>query len=77
MSLYARQRYKYENTCVDALEHYDRIEHAGPQPGYVDDSGRVSGLVICEACNHELYDHPPHPFESCLTITCDGKVVKL
>lgn len=72
-----RLRAKFEKLCPDAIDHYDRIEAAGPQPDYVEDDGRCSGLVECESCGCQLYDHPPHPFVSCLTITCEGKIVKL
>jgi hypothetical protein len=59
------------------MEHFDRIEAAGPRPDFVDDDGRCSGLVICESCGRELYDHPSHPFDDWMTITCEGKIVKL
>lgn len=41
------------------------------------DFQRCSGLVRCTRCGYELYDHPPHPTEPDLTITCDGALVKL
>jgi len=75
--LTSRRRAKLERLCPDAIEHYDRIEASGPEPGYVEDDGRWSGLAECEVCGNQLFDHPPHPFEPCLTITCQGQFIKL
>lgn len=41
------------------------------------DAHRCSGQVVCLECGYEYYDHPRHPAIECLTITCQGEVVKL
>jgi hypothetical protein len=35
---------------------------------------RASGLVICEKCGLEYFDHPE---ENGLFLTCDGRLLKL
>lgn len=56
-----------------ACNHASRLE--GKEPPI--DADRVSGLVVCDLCNHEYYAHPRHPSAECLTVLCDGTVVKL
>ncbi len=75
--MFARQRARYEEQCPDALEHYDHIMLSAGDPSELRDDGRCSGLVECEVCGRQLYDHPQHPIETWMTITCDGRVVKL
>lgn len=41
------------------------------------DRGRVSGLVVCDACGLEFYDHKPFATMPFLTELCDGSVAKL
>lgn len=77
MTLFARQRKRYEERCPAALEHYDRLEAAGAEPDYIEGWDRCGGGVECAICGQEYFDHPPHPFVSCFHITCAGKVVKL
>lgn len=77
MPMTARRRDKCERLCSDAVEHYDRIESTGPTPEYVMDDGRASGLALCPHCGNEYYDHPTHPFADCLTIACNGQLLKL
>lgn len=72
-----RRRMKCEELCPDAMEHYDRIEDSGPQPQSVIDADRAGGYAECDSCGNILHDHPNHPFDSCLTILCDGSIVKL
>lgn len=72
-----RMRRRYEEQCPQALERVEAMEEAGPQPGYVHDDGRFSGMADCDVCGHCYFDHPPHPFEPSLTVTCDGLIAKL
>lgn len=37
---------------------------------------RVGGAALCETCGTSYYNHPRHPFYSCLTIACDGRILK-
>lgn len=57
--------------CPEALKHFDRLE------ANIIDADRASGLAMCGVCNHQLFDHPHHPRAPELTITCEGKFVKL
>jgi hypothetical protein len=77
MALFARQRARYEERCPDALDHYDRLDAAGPAPDYVEGWERCSGDVECPTCGEVYYDHPPHPFVSYFHVTCAGEIVKL
>jgi hypothetical protein len=38
------------------------------------DWDRCSGLVVCDICGREYYDHPPHPLQAALHISCDGRL---
>lgn len=74
--MFLRQRLQYEQRCPIALAIYDLVA-AGTNEDKQRDFDRVSGLVECPNCGHQYYDHPQHPFEECLTITCSGRIVKL
>lgn len=71
-----RRREKCERLCPDAMKHFDRLESQGPQPHCID-ADRAGGTAECEACGQILLDHPEHPFDSFLTVLCDGSIVKL
>ena len=69
-------RLKYSKRCPKALDHYIRLANDSETEGYPD-AARCSGLVLCKQCGWQYYDHPSHPFISCLTVICDGEIVKL
>lgn len=71
-----RRRFKCEQLCPQAIAHHDRIVAADPPLEHVD-AERCSGLAACVICSHQLHDHPNHPYEPYLTITCEGQSVKL
>lgn len=78
MTLTPWARRRYTERCPAAVEHVDRLEAAGPGPEFtLDATLRVSGLVGCPVCKRMYYDHPRHPWDEYLTVTCEGKVVKL
>ena len=70
------QRRKYLQRCKHAVTLYDLLEAKG-EPEEPVDADRASGLVVCQICNRPYFDHPPHPFEPCLTVTCGGEILKL
>jgi len=37
----------------------------------------AGGGVTCDTCGHKYYDHPRHPIDTFLTVTCDGELLKL
>jgi hypothetical protein len=76
MSIWQWQRRIYLERCPVAMGHFDEIA-LNDSTGRVEDFERYSGLVECKVCGRQLYDHPPHPYIPCLTITCDGKLTKL
>lgn len=73
MELPTYMRRKYEQRCTDALGHADRMRGMPEHP----DDGRCSGLVVCDVCGCQYYDHPPHPSAPYMTVTCNDNVVKL
>ena len=76
VKLMEHARRRYIQRCPAAVGQWDRINHEGPNGKRDLNFERASGLVVCW-CGHQLYDHPDHPYEPTLTITCDGDVVKL
>lgn len=42
-----------------------------------DNFKRCSGLVECRVCGHQYYDHPRHPIDAFLSVTCEGEILKL
>lgn len=70
------QRRKYLVRCKQAATLYDLLEAKGRSDEPID-AYRASGLVVCQICGKQYHDHPPHPFEPCLTITCGGEILKL
>lgn len=74
MMEHARRR--YTQRCPAAVGHWDRINADGPDRHRDLEFVSASGLVECW-CGSRLYDHPEHPFDPWLTITCDGDFVKL
>jgi hypothetical protein len=50
---------------------------ANPLPPPTGDEPRWSGLVRCEVCGEELYDHPDDPAAPWLRLTCKLERVKL
>jgi hypothetical protein len=69
------RREKCQRLCPVAVDHYDRLV----QSAYVTrgDESRAGGGAECGVCGSVLLDHPDHPHEACLTVLCDGSVVKL
>lgn len=71
-----RRREKCLRLCPIAMDHVGRIEAAGEDGEHVD-ADRAGGMANCPTCGRILLDHPDHPFDTFLTVLCDGSIVKL
>lgn len=70
----AFNHWRYREKCPRAAAEAEKLRHVPVDEQLV---RRVSGRVICETCCRELYEHPPHPTDDWLQVTCDGEIVKL
>lgn len=70
------RREKWEANMPYAILAYDREVDRGPIRGTVE-FHRAAPDGLCRVCSRSLLVHPPHPFETYLTIDCDGKLFKL
>lgn len=67
--LHAVDRRRVNTSRVEALLVIDGVGHL--------DRGRASGECVCIDCGRLYRQHPRQPGAECLTVLCDGSLVKL